>query len=645
MSVQTVWNALASNFGNDRNLKAGQWGVPADRQGGGRIGEALIYTSELSDGQRAQVEAYLMKKWLRKTLGIVRVASGATLSATATNALDLTKVTGAGTLAVTGAGHIALPDTENIAVPPIALDVGASASGTLCQRPGQPFALTGGASYEAANGVCTRTALADTTIASKTGSGVLTVSSIDEDVASVNVTEGTLRLAPPLQGVSEVLTGALQNGSFEYQDGSRSPNENGLIYLENVTYGSWTFTFGAGGNCGLAHYSGAFCNKQPPEGDWVMFLVNDCTVSQNFTVSDSGRYEVSFYTATGANANWPWHLYQVLIDGTTVIGSIRTSELGFQHVLCRTPSLATGAHTLTFNGVLEANRVSLIDNVEIRPCIEADEVEVPNGGFEVPSVLTMKSSDERPYANFQTAPIGASWTFSSGDGLYTGTTEGYSTWRYTGMDEGGHAAILSNSSTNGSRSINYGLMSVPLTFPTAGVYRITFKAASRTGRYNGFYNRWNDNSALDGNTVAVALDGVEAARPTTPGWLGDFTSYEFILPPVTNGAALTQTLSFQIIAPDWYWFSTILIDDVRVFRMPPIANPGFEDVSETGLGWTLNRGSVECGITTPGQYSWTVTSPEGGALPHHGERRQRQPERHLRDLRHVRALLPRGEGP
>ena len=594
LSVQTSWNTLASNFCNDRNLRDGVWGVTPSRLGGGRIGEALIYTSELSVDQRKQVEDYLMRKWLRKTREDVHVTTGDTLSMTTTNALDLSTVTGAGTLDVVGEGRIALPDTANIAVPPIALGAGASAGGTLCRKPGQSFVLQGGASYDATNGVCTRSALTDGTIAAKTGIGVLTAASIDAGIARINVNEGALRLSPPLFGAPDVLTNALENGSFEDSPPGRPAEGSGLVYMENMAYAGWTYTFGApGGNCGLARYGGAFCNRQPPQGEWVMFLVNDCSVASTFTVPAAGRYEVSFSTATGANAGWPWHLYQVLVDGTNVVGSIRTSEMVFQNVTCRTPLLEAGPHTLTFLGIREENRVTLIDNVKIRPSIEADEVEVPNSGFELPTVLTEQSHpDWRPYAYFQHEPVGASWTFS---GTYTGTTEGYSTWHCNGMDDGGHAAVLNM--YNGG-----GLMSVPITFPADGVYRITFKAACRTARYTGNYNQWCDGSALNGNTFAVSLNGVEAARATQPSWMGDFTAYEFVLPPVTNGV-LTQTLAFQVINTEW--FVTALIDDVRVFKMPPIANPSFEDVSEMGTAWTFVRGDVECGITTPGEYSWT----------------------------------------
>ena len=597
LSVQTVSSVLASTFCNDRNLKAGNWAVPADRQGGGRIGEALIYTAELTESQRRQVEAYLMKKWLSKSVGAVRVAPGATLAATATNTLDLAAVTGAGTLAVTGAGRVTLPDTGNIAVPPIRLAAGASASGALCQRPGQPFALEGGSAYEVTNGVWTRTAQADASLAMKTGAGVLTVASVGEGVARVGVAEGTLRLAPPLPGTPGVLTDALGNGSFETHGPGRSPDGNGLIYIENQTDAGWTYSFGEpGGNCGLARTGSAFCTLQPPDGDWVLFLVNDCAVACTFTAPDPGRYEVAFRTAATANSDLLWHVYQMLVDGTNVIGSIRTSERRFERVVCRTPALSAGAHTLCFRGLKEVgmNRVSLVDAVELRPCGEPGEVALPNGGFESPTLLTESSSPERPYAYFQHEPSGAGWTFT---GAYTGTTEGYGTWRHAGMEEGGHAAVLCT--YNGG-----GRMSVPVTFPSAGHYRVTFRAACRTARNSVYYTTWTEDAPFA--TVRVTLDGVEAARVTPSS--GTFTDYAFVLPSVTN-CALTQTLAFQT-ATDVNW-AAALIDDVRVFRLPPLANPGFEDMTTAGLGWTLDRGDWECGITTPGEYSWTSTSPEG----------------------------------
>ena len=595
MSVQTVSGVLASDFCNDRNLKSGNWGVPADRQGGGRIGEALIYTAELTEGQRKQVEAYLMKKWLRKPLGAVRVAQGATLELSAAPCPpNLSKVTGAGTVAVSGAGRVTLPDLADIALPPLRLAAGTSAGGGLCQRPGQPFALEGGAAYEVSGGVCARTAQPDAALALKTGDGVLTVPALPSDVTRVEVDGGTLRLSPPLPGTPGTLADALENGSFETRDPGRSPNENGLIYIQDQTDSGWTYTFGASGtgNCGLALAGSAFCNRQPPDGDWVLFLVNDCAVERGFAAPAAGRYEIAFRTAAPMNCDWTWHIYQVLVDGTNVIGSIRTSETGFERVVCRTPALAAGAHTLCFRGLKEAgmNRLSLVDAVELRPCSEPDEVAVPNGGFEAPTLLTEISSSERPYAYFQHEPAGAGWSFS---GTYTGTTEGYGTWRHTGMDEGGHAAVV-NSLASGS-------MSVPLTFPSAGHYRITFRAACRTARYSAYYNTWGGGD----NAFSITLGGVEAARLNAA--TGYFTEHTCTLPPVASGA-LTQTLAFQTVSGG---FATALIDDVRVFRMPALANPGFEDVTEAGIGWTFVRGAVECGITTPGEHSWTITSPEG----------------------------------
>lgn len=609
LSIQTA-NAVpvASNFGNDRNLNNGEWGTTENRQGGGRIGEALIYTAELSDDQRQQVEAYLMKKWLRKTRNPVHVGSGSTLTMAAGNALDLATVTGAGTIEVTGAGNITLPDGINIAVPAIRLDAGASASG---QHPGQTFALDGGSVYDVANGISARTALGESAVITKTGDGVLTASSVDAGVTCVNVNAGTLRLSPPLPGMPEVLSNAPSNGGFEDSPLPRPEEtvEHGLVYIENQSYAGWTYTWGGSGsgNCGLARYGGSFCDKTPPDGDWVLFLCNDCTVAGTFTAPLTGRYEVSFFTASAKLDTWMWHLYQVLVDGTNVIGSIRTSGKNYQFVTCRTPVLEAGAHTLSFQGIAEANRVALVDKITVRPCVEADEVEVPNGGFEAPSSLTTGSSYDRPYAYFESMPTNAGWVF---DGDYAGITEGYGTWRCMGMEEGGHAAFLCCNGGGGS-------MAAPITFPTAGLYRVTFKAACRTSRVQsaaGFerLNEWNYGQTAGGNPFSVTLNGVKVVGHLnlSPS-MGEFVAYEYILPPVTNGA-LTQMLAFEVI-PIHEW-NTVLIDDVRVFKIPDIQNPGFEDDTAEGRGWILDNGDgVATGLTTPGNDYWYDENeiPEG----------------------------------
>ena len=589
MSLATTGDTLASNFGNDRNYRTPT--VEINRQGGGRIGEVLIYTTALTESQRRQVESYLMKKWLGRGVGTIRVAQGTELRfrAAGTNDLSYANVSGLGNVSVMGAGYLLISALADQALPPLHLAAGATVdSGTLAQRMDQPYVLEGGATYQAANGVCKRLALADTTLIEKTGADTLTASSIASGVRSISVKGGTLRLAAPLPAAPTALTNALENASFETFTSVGTGGDTTWGYSPEGT--GWTITSDMSSansadwsGVGLANPSAGVpwsATQVAPDGNWVVFLKRAGELERTFVVPASGRYEIAFYTA--ARPNYMYHLYQVLVDATNVVASVRTAKTSFSRISCTTPVLAAGTHTLCFKGIYGSNdSASVIDAIAITPLRDADYVAVPNPSFETPTELATTVGNS---SFFDYNPSNAGWTFV-GDPAVTnsGIAEGFGPWYYADMSDGDHAAFLRQT----------GQFFTPITFPTSGVYCLSFRAAGRAGTWGGIYSWYN------GHDFNVTLGGQQVAYVVT--YSSDFTTHTYTLPVIKDGDPLTQTLAFVGLNQGDASVNdrSSLIDDVQIVRMPSIVNnPSFETTAT--LTNVLGNSSWQAGVTGQG---------------------------------------------
>lgn len=624
MSLATIGNALASNFGNDRNFKVsdGVLGVNIDRQGGGRIGEALIYTAELTESQRRQVESYLMKKWLGRGVGAIHVAQGTELRFRANQVNDLShaNISGLGKVSVMGAGSLLISALADRALPPIHLQAGGTVdSGTLVQRMDQPYALEGGSTYSAANGVCTRAALGDATLIEKTGADTLTASSIASGVRRIAVKGGALRLAAPLPDAPTALSNALDNASFETFTSVGTGGDTSWGYTPEGT--GWTIRgdmSGATGDLwsgvGLANPLAGVpwsATQVAPDGNWVVFLKRAGELERTFVVPASGRYEIAFYTA--ARPSFAYHLYQVLVDTTNVVASVRTTKTSFSRISCTTPALAAGTHTLCFKGFYgDKDCASVIDAIAITPIRDADYVSIPNASFEYPTELATTVTPDYP-SRFEYNPLNAGWTFVVDPAVTnSGITEGNGPWYYTHMADGDHAAFLRQT----------GQFYTAVTFPSVGVYNLSFRAAGRAGDWGNMFSWYN------GHDFSVTLGGQKVAYVVT--YAPEFVTYTFVLPAIKEGDPLTQTLAFvglnhgDASNDD----RATLIDDVKIARATQVVNnPGFETTATltnvlgnsswqagiAGQGWDFCTGvnqEDQSGIARNAS-DWGNTAPEG----------------------------------
>ena len=179
--------------------------------------------------------------------------------------------------------------------------------------------------------------------------------------------------------------------------------------------------------------------------------------------------------------------------------------------------------------------------------VQSVSVDVPNPGFEIPSELASVMNN----ATFEYNPPRAGWSFVGNLAVTnSGITEGNSPWYHTYMSEGNHAAFLRQA----------GEISAPVTFPTSGVYRLTFRAAARVG----YWSSSASYSWYNGHDFDVTLGGTPVARLAT--WKSSFETIAIDLPEIRDGDSLTRTLAFvgvNSLGGD----RTSLVDDIRIWRV------------------------------------------------------------------------------
>ncbi len=593
MEVMTMIPVTAANFFNGRNID-GYWGT-FPHIGGGRLGEVLVYTNELTEAERLGIESYLQRKWKKGgQVGTHRVGLDATLI-TAVDAGETNKigaVSGEGLWRKTGPGTVSLGNEPDLMLGPIQLEGGTLADDGYVRRPNRLFAVPeSGLSVRAETDRWEIVSTAVSNALLKTGAGELTVTGFPRSATQVAVNGGTLRLTQTLRGSGRTAPVAIYNNSFEIFDnhdnhGPASDPNNVWGYMP--TGMGWK-EFGVVSPTEEANAVGVYkancsdaswCVQQPaPDGEWVAFIKQGGGWRTTFTVPTEGRYRLVFDTACrGGGGNK--HRYNILIDGD-VIAHVRTNQRLFKRSAFALPQLAEGNHTLTFQGIDEGvDRASLIDDVRIEWEGASGQIEgmVTNGSFEVSGPLTDGlwdwDKDLGGYA-FTYLVADSGWTF--GPVQYGGITEDYSPWMFQlGAVEGRRAAYIRET----------GFMYTTVSFPTNGLYELSFLTAGR---------RWGQADEADNghHDYRIKLDDEQIA--TRFVYKKYFERVTVRLPAITN-APVSKELRFEginTLGGD----RTSLIDDVHVTRLAdgnPVADSGFE----VPAGTLANGGdNWEAGVT------------------------------------------------
>jgi len=574
----TLLPASANTFARERSLP--------QYYGGSRICEAILFTTELTSAERLQVQDYLWHKWFERSgessLGTFFLGNDAALDVvTGADDLQLT-VSGKGTVSKSGSGTVAIMN-----------DGTGSFDGTVrllegnLLTAGEPllFELDEGGQTLFAQDIRVNRSTAAADIVIKTGSGELAVASVDSSVTKISVTDGVLRLATPRVAASATLTNAVVNEhSLEAFDTSATapwinftPAGTGV-----TTVNGWRFdrTAYASGNflVGVAfdyNRSGRIMAiDSAPDGHTALYI-NLGLVETDFMVPAPGLYRLSFHAA--AWASYPNLPVEVQLDGVAIRTIITLTGAFVRHDILL-PFLASGSHTIGFEGLSTANtRAGFIDDIRVSAVRLCDEA---------PVLASINNpSFEEPVEMFETAvvtsePTGAGWAF-------------------TGLSAIGHIQSLNPAERKMPQTVPEGIgtamipitgsISQDVTFPTSGVYRLSFAVAAREGLINHSFN-----VMFDGKMVRP-FKTVDTA----------FQRVELDLPPVDTGAVRELKFLGTGVADQ-----ASLIDDIRIERieedtsLPELLNGGFE-LETNNWDCTLYAGAF------PNGNAWGETVPYG----------------------------------
>ena len=592
-----------SNFFNDRNYTPYN-GAGNFRQGGGQLGEVLVFQNAPTDDELAAVEGYLLTKWVNRSQGgTVRTSAGAQteLAAATGTTLTLGGVGGEGRIVKTGPGTVhlkkaaALPPREflleegDVEVGPLVTH------GTLVLDAGADGWTAAGRRLTAsAAGVFSAEATAEAGVLEKAGAGTWTLASVPADVGTVRVADGTLRVAPRQAATAPPAVSALvPNADFEAWTGGSFSRGPGTVLA------GWTFDGGRmmDGAAEVDYGSGVARRGSPwmdapvktvDGGDVVCIIQRKGGCQVDVTLPEAGRYRLTFAHALRTSNAAHKHLLDVTFDGAEA-GRFEGASAVFVLRSALFPYRPAGTYTLRFQGVhlQVADSTSLIDDIRVTrlPDDEDGGNLVPDGSFEATGNLPGLLTAQTRFGEGSAIVTAGGWTFTdpemhllaaSGSGNYVGGTNYASSgvaedttgeWMLPPPDGARCAFIFSD-----------GQISVPLTFPKGGVYRLSFQGAG--GGDNSRYSRngWggSPNALLPLN---ILLDGTNINVSNTPSMTLEtpvFQPFDVLLPPVTNNQ--TAVLTFAGATGTNTWTRIGLIDDVRVVYAGPVAlaNPGFE---------------------------------------------------------------------
>jgi hypothetical protein len=575
----TLLNAKANTFAKDR--------IYPGYSGGSRICEGLFFTVELTEAERLQVQDYLWHKWFSRSgeasLGTFRLTNGSALDvATGTNDVRST-VVGQGTVSKSGTGTLFLQNGGTDAF-----------DGTVRLREGglfvagEPFLFEveeGGQTLYAQDINVIRTAASAGRVV-KTGSGELAVASVAAGVEAVEVAAGTLRLATPRTADAAPASEAAVN---EWSLEGTLPSGDNMMY-KNTTYAGWTFTQDTNtypvvqSHVGVVTEAATIYNVIPgsiPDGR-VMLYLNRGAAETTFDVAEAGLYRLEFFAAARTGAANLW--VEVSVDGV-LLNTFVTITPTFARYTLYLPFLAAGTHTVKFQGNAPGtitSRAAFVDAIRVvqLPVLAV----VSNGNFELPVAMIEAGTV------VTNEPAGLGWTFSGLAGIGRIQSNGSVTRSMPRtVPEGIAAAMLPLA----------GSIRQQVTFPTSGVYRLSFSAAARVGLVNHTFN--------------VLLDG----KLVRPFKMTDtaFQRYELTLPPVETGAELELAFVGTGAVN-----TASLIDDILIERIgadesvDALKNGGFEHVTTINPLVTTNWACTSLAGVYSNVNAWGETVPYGTYL-------------------------------
>ncbi len=588
----------AKTLFNDRNYKPTT--VSIARQGGGALGEMLLYDRVVTDAERVRIEAYLAEKWLG------RAPDAIAYPATETGPL----APAAGEAQVFGrtAGRVYLAPQAGVAVTetgPVTYgegDEGGSRLAATAASDPTRFEIATGANAGGLLLALDPAALGASDVTVESGAAMLSPRPASGALAAaVQADAAALESAAEAEraGYETEPGNLIANGSFEAPVrggwGAQNPTgwtRSGNVYLCNGTATPWWTRSGvslADGNQFVACQANS---TLAAEGSFA---------TQAFTAPFAGLYRAVVRVsqrATGTTASALVKLdgdecwYHVIAYSTDARG---TSDDWLEYEI-DLPPLSAGSHSLSLGIVKEdsTDRAALYDAVRVYPVAVGEFVAVPNPGFEAGPTLTTANGTANANGvypgRYQYNPPSAHtfWTFASG-----GITQQDAPWWRISAD--GKAGWELRDQRKGFLQLNSSSSSATadttITAPRAGRVRLSMRISKR-------YN--NDNL---GHWLDVLVGGKAVGRAWPVGNKQEPFACEFDI------AAGAQTLRLSMGRPASMSSQdlAIVFDDIRIQYIDggsaagaaPFADPtrGAGDLS----GWTVTGGAALArnGAATP----------------------------------------------
>ncbi|MGN0851934.1 MAG: hypothetical protein ACI4Q3_01000 [Kiritimatiellia bacterium] len=437
---------------NDRNLTfTDETAGVVRRQGGGVLGELLVWNCVLTEDERRQVEAYLFAKWFaRPTGGAATIAAGARLVVAAgATPVSLDSAQGGGTLVKQGAGTLTL---ERSCTPGAKLRTEEGSVVLAGSRMAPAVEPVAGRTLTVSNGVMTAGAAAQPAVAELTGQGSdsVSVDPADLSAATVRLSSMEVVLTPQnaaacdhLPTLLEQYPNLLANASFE-TPALTSTSVDGAWRGMDAAAHAWQTS----GNAFVATH-GTWYNSTNavPDGLGGQFAAiqgrdgASGSLSQTFAAPVRGLYRMTFFMTRRTNrSESPGEVIaQMDLDGTVfftapVYEDYRGNIDTFKQYSAVLPPLTQDRHTLTIKVVADnvsTDRALVLDDIRIFPVAAGEFVHIPNSGCDSAVSAVKKDSANGWFRFFEKTgvePSGAGWRGFGDDTGYWGVTRGRSSW-------------------------------------------------------------------------------------------------------------------------------------------------------------------------------------------------------------------------
>lgn len=407
-----------------------------DYTGGDYLCEAVAFTNVLSEADRVQVGAYLMKKWFGRTCSEYKICVKSPAAFEIDSDSDefglRVDMSGNGNFVKRGAGSALYRATDWSAASTLAFVGEAHVSeGSLALASQLPVAVSAGQRVTAAIGgvgrVVTAAADADADEIIKDGDDELVVQSVPADVRKLKVQAGSLTLraaSAPAPSDRTLDVASVPNGDFEGFADTLLKDSDKPVELTSAETGGWKETGGATWMVNWMTWTGSFWGYRkdwnfyvpPVAGECVLMLNTGGSVATTVEIPSSGIWEFSCLRERRPIDSYMGGYAEVTLRDVSSEALVATfgriysndSSARWKPVALRA-KVQAGTYQLRIAHANNPNAM-LIDDIKLRRVDAPECWPIPGGDFESASMATGYGARD-----FSSANTIEGWTFSSGE--------------------------------------------------------------------------------------------------------------------------------------------------------------------------------------------------------------------------------------